>query len=300
MKYKSILSMDYALLWFVRLIPGLLLINWTIWILPPRPPRPAQPQVDLTSDERHLLMKQYETAVSEIRLRLEHEHHLFLLSFTIAGAVLGYGLGTYFFKGSLFRPEFEGAALENPKPSAAGQSGSMDKSSIRRSAETVLLLGCWGAVVAAAVIDLRRQFNADIIVQLGAWVQTVEETVYRPQVHGWETFIAKDSPLWNGALYPILRLEREALIWVLFVVAVQLFSTGSAPARTKQASYFGMQLSVLVFALIGIHYNYDSLPNTAVLVICAVVALIVTRYWYKRELALSNNTTPGSSASLSS
>jgi hypothetical protein len=263
-------KLNITLLWIIRLIPGLFLINWTPWFFPGEPEgrvaltKPAIKQVELAADERVLLLKQYENAVAEIRLRLEHEHLLFLVSFTIAGAVLAFGLRTYFFKGT-----------------RAPQGATADEEIKRRRSETVVLLGCWGAVVVTGIIDLRRQYNADIIVQLGTWIQSVEGKLYPPTVHGWETFIANDSPLWKGNLYPLLRFEREAMIWILYVVALQVFSIGDHPAAVKQASFFGMQISLLIFALIAVHYNYNLWLNSILCGVCWVLAVSVSILWYR-------------------
>jgi hypothetical protein len=186
----------------------------------------------LTAAHRRFLEKEYDTAVREIRLRVDNEETLFALKFTMVGAVLA----AMFY---MHRREDEGAPPSFRSPWAA--------------------TCCWAAVLVGAVIDIRRQFNVDVMVQLGTWVHQVEDLLLPDAILGWEQFIPT-SELWSSPIYALLRLERELVTWILFVVTVAMF----VPNRGEKPDFLLLRLSRLfcclsmfLFGLNSLHYHYQ-------------------------------------------
>src|SRR5205823_7343786 len=118
---------------------------------------------NLTDEARGLLLKEYDTVVAEIRWRNEKEHDLYILKFSLIGAVLG---AISFYKGRDRYNRFNG-------PEVA--------------------LCFWAAVAVAAIIDVRLMFNAVIIADLGKWVQTLEGAVLPRDIKGWEQLFSESQ-----------------------------------------------------------------------------------------------------------
>jgi hypothetical protein len=148
--------------------------------------------LDEKKDEKKLsfLLDQYKAVVEEIRLRIEKEHHLYLLKFTYVGAVLA----------SLFKL-------------SAQSSGSQPA--------RIKMVCLWATVAVAAIMDVRMTFNTVIISNLGGWGNNLEEALLgSTQALGWEHYFHAHSILFEKPLTMVQLIDRELLTWVLFVVAL--------------------------------------------------------------------------------
>src|SRR5258706_2237124 len=133
----------------------------------------------LNADGRQLLDKEHESVVSEIKLRVEHEHLLFSLKFGLVGAILWAFLQT-----------------------ASKTNGHFDTTPFAA-------LAAWSAVVAAAIVDLRVMANQSFLSTLGGWSRQYEQLGLGANgaTLGWEAFLADN--LLSEPSYPALRLSGQ-------------------------------------------------------------------------------------------
>ncbi len=252
----------------VIILPLLLLVDWwsvcfgsRVFHYRAKPPavRPA-----LTTEERAFLTKEYDTVAAETKMRIDHEFSLFRLKFTLVGAVL--------------------AAIVAARGIAAGAA---EERGVLNSSITAI--SAWAAVFVAALVDLRRQWNSNIIMALSDWVQHVEGALLPPGITGWEQYIPT-SGLWNDRFYPLLRIERELMTWVLFAVVVVLFiptKTTKSPDRDRrifQIALGGGLATIIAFGLHALHFHYSepvyvSVLTIATLALCACYIYAVRRQW---------------------
>jgi hypothetical protein len=222
----------------------------------------------LTAPQREFLLKEYDTAVREIRLRVDAEETLFALKFTMVGAVLA----AMFY---MHRREDETPAHPSFRSPWAATC-------------------CWAAVLVGAVIDIRRQFNVGVMVQLGTWVHWVEDLMLPSDVLGWEQFIPT-SQLWSSTLYPLLRLERELVTWILYVVTLTMF----VPNRDEQPDLLLLRLSrlfcclsICLFGLNSLHYRYWDWRYGIYCLALVVVGCVITFRWMRILSAKSSPQAP--------
>jgi hypothetical protein len=229
----------------------------------------ARPEIAALSLK--LLEKQYDTAVAEIKLRIEQEHQLFLHKFMFVGVALG-----ILISGSVFR--------------------------LTRSSEIqfneVALICCWVAVAIAAIIDVRLMFNTTIIGTLGGWIKTLEDGIIGPQlgIAGWETYYHEHSVFFQPYVAPWNPTDRRLLTTVLFVVVLALTLRSYAKANQTIALptsiRFVMQLCLLLMALPMVVYQ---VPNqTGFWVYSTAVALGSGVLWvgFRRQRAKVNSAAP--------
>jgi hypothetical protein len=204
-----------------------------------------------------LILKEYDAAVQEIRLRLEQEHVLFTLKFTFFGALLGSAALVLGKKdGGLFSP---GVAV-----------------------------AWWGAVAVAAILDLRLQLNTQIIVDHGQWVRTLEQGDLLPPLgtKGWEDFYAS-SPVrtdQHKLLSLLLNLDRPLLKWLLFVVTLYACIISRQEDHHPEllaVSKYAMPVCFLLFGLSSLsHYSMRITSLSAVLVI-TILSAVGAFFWVR-------------------
>ena len=227
----------------------------------------------INESNKKFVFTQYQTATQEIRNRIEQEHLLFALKFTIVGGVLG----VIFW----MRKKDSEEELEIP-------------GTITRSPYVALCL--WTAVAVAAIMDARMVFNVNIINELGGWVYTIESSVL-PPFQGWEHFYAQ-SKFKTSLASPLLLIDRQLLTWVLFIVAFFLFvvepsikseddNHRKAKLKVLRVSMYANPLCYLLFGFVGIHFYYDETWKIGtyflVLIIFAVLSTSYI-YWLRNKL----------------
>lgn len=188
-------------------------------------------QID--TNQRDFLLKEYETATRELQSRLEQEHTMLQLEFTLVGAVFGFVL---YLRG---RATGAGSALPIHSPLVAAC--------------------CWAAVVVSAIVDIRRQFNVNVMIQLGTFVKAIEGRMLPPEVAGWEQWISETKSLWKSCLYPVLRTERELLTYSLFLLCIFMFKPATRAKDDvffRLASFFGT-VALILFGLYSLQFHYQ-------------------------------------------
>jgi hypothetical protein len=185
----------------------------------------------LDADGRELLDKEHETIVSEIRMRLEHEHLLFSLKFGLVGAILWAFLQAPF--------KTEGQFDTTPFAALAG----------------------WSAVVAAAIVDLRVMANQSFLITLGGWSRQYERLLLGAggATLGWEAFLADN--LLGEPYYPALRVSGQILTALLFCVTSAIFlmrPEGYSDPRTSRISAAGAVVSISIMTMAAISMRHDS------------------------------------------
>src|ERR1051326_321489 len=184
----------------------------------------------LDADGRQLLDKEHESVVSEIKLRIEHEHLLFSLKFGLVGAILWAFLQTPFKTETHF----------DTTPFAA--------------------LAAWSAVVAAAIVDLRVMANQSFLITLGGWSRQYEQLVLDTTSAslGWEAFRADN--LLGKPYYPALRVSGQILTALLFCVTSSIFlmrPEGQSDPRTVRISAAGAIVSIIIMGAAAISMRRD-------------------------------------------
>lgn len=219
-----------------------------------RPPANPQQQRDLSEGEREFLLRQYETAREEIRVRIEQESLLFGFKFTLVGAILALVFGSHLRGLRLARLNAEHAADE-----------AADTSERPRGYLVSPLSACifWAAVVCSAIIDTRILFHADVMVTLGSWIRDNVEAQLLERPIGWEHYVSEESALFGSRMYSLLRFNIHLLTLVLFAVTTLTFSgelvSAEDPdhgAAIRRICLFGSLGSFVCFFLVGIHFHY--------------------------------------------
>jgi hypothetical protein len=154
------------------------------------------------------IIEEYKNATHEIGMRLEQEHLLFALKFTLIGAILGL----------IFR--YYPIRSEPPRGGASeGGGGEADLGVLR----TICLCG-WGAVVGCGLIDVRLQLNTRIITDIGAWIRNCLEAHLLPGPNvGWETYFSEIGLSRNSSLSNFLNSDRLLLTGMLYLACVYCF-----------------------------------------------------------------------------
>ena len=184
----------------------------------------------LNAEGRQLLDKEHESVVSEIKLRLEHEHLLFSLKFGLVGAILWAFLQT-----------------------SSKTTGHFDSTPFGA-------LAAWSAVLAASIVDLRVMANQSFLITLGGWSRQYEQLVLGTNgaTLGWEAFLADN--LLGQPYYPALRVSGQILTALLFCVTSSIFlmgPEGQRDSRTAQISGAGAILSIFIMAMAAISMRRD-------------------------------------------
>ncbi len=229
----------------------------------------------LTKKSEKFLLIQYDTAITEIQNRIEEEHILFTLKFTLVGAVL---------------------ALLFTQPLRSNYQGSL------RSLNTSPMAACffWAAVITSGIVDCRILFNADFISTLGKWIKNnVEPFFYQNPQIGWEHYLSNKAKLINSSLYPLLRLNNHLLTFFLFFITMLLFAL--ARTTTSQSrdnldephtnndelrfiNCFGSSTSFIVFGFAAIHYHYDNLYWPYICFFLVVLGIILSCFIFFNEV----------------
>jgi len=189
---------------------------------------PQPPDTEFPSS-RELLLKEYDTAKDEIHKRLDYEHVLFGLKFTLIGGILYTLIG-------FIRKDVDAAVVRQSDSNAAGVANAPARGqsfhALGRSPLAAAFF--WASVVVCAIIDARIQFNAAFIATLGGWVGHLESVVLKREGLGWEDYLRKLG-LMSNASYPFVRMSWGLVTWVLFAVTVFLFVVLSRPTAAERA-----------------------------------------------------------------
>lgn len=207
------------------------------------------------------ILKQYETATQEIQMRLEQEKVLFIMKFSLIGAILA----VLFYSHIIKATDKEETINKKDEYVAA----------FRTSAFVAMI--CWGAVITSSIVDLRLLFNSKFLVQIGSWIRNVVEPVMLVSSEkGWENQVIN---LTHSRVYPVLCLNWNLLTLILFVSAFWIFQPGK-DQTTSKICCFGSCITFLIFCLIGIHYHYDWNWWNFICVSASLVGLVLcARYW---------------------
>lgn len=181
---------------------------------------------------REFLLEQYKNAVEEIRARIHDDMQIFLIKFSLIGGVLFI----------MFQMH--------------GSNSDTALRALTRSPMAAAL--CWTAAIVAAMVDVRRQFNVDIIVALGYWVSKMETLVLGDKaVLGWEHFVGVAAP-WSSPAYPLLRLSNELITFSLWGMALWIF----LPIKGNRANLALVHVArmcgtvfILVLVLHALHFH---------------------------------------------
>lgn len=212
--------------------------------------------------EGQYLIASYNNAVNEIQNRIDQEHLLFVLKFTLVGAVFGV----------LFRKGI-GVNDENIHPS----------------------LFCWAAVCISTIVDARMLVNVDIIQEHGRWINTIEQVVLTSGLHGWETFYSS-SPLFNNELSSLLLMDRQLLTWVLYATTVYVFVVKKRGELSTHAGPF--LLCFVLFGFLGLHFYFRF--SNGLQVFIPLFVIVVLAAWYLFSALLPKESTDTSELGQSS
>lgn len=173
---------------------------------------PSTPAVGhLSESENEFLLGQYDTAVAEIRGRIQQEHVLFGLKFSLVGAILA-----LMFAGTVINRDEAGSPRHV-------------------FGTPVAATFCWSAVTTSAIIDARILYNADLIEALGTWIAQHVEPAMLQDVIGWEKFLDSEYPLFHERFYPLLRIDAQLLTLVIFFAIVYAYIC-VLPAKERSAA----------------------------------------------------------------
>jgi hypothetical protein len=242
------------------------------------------------SMQEKLLLKQYQNTVQEIKARLEHEHLLFVLKFTLAGGILV----------TLFR-----LWNKNKDITTSGE----DTFAIHSLLSPVAAILCWSAVAVMAIIDIRSHFNSQMIKTLGDWVLSFEKSIGLGKGHGfqgWEHFLRSTSlvcprdDLWEYLVaHPIMRLDRQLFTWILYAAATYSFifiptvKSKASEDKTIQGirksrnsllsiGQRAIPFCILLFGFLGFYYYADKSVSSMgakiyfIIVIAVIILMIKT------------------------
>lgn len=166
---------------------------------------------------------QYESVQKEIKLRITQEHMLFVLRFSLIGAILGLvfintNKLSVFFKGN----------------------------------NHILALVVWVAVIISSSLDIRMAFSVMIIGELGDWTRCLEGML-EDKLPGWETWIYQR--VWNTPASIWMFVDRIFITWTLYIVAVCV--SIRLKVLWQPISLFLIALSWFSFAIFSSYYYLD-------------------------------------------
>ncbi len=235
-----------VLLLLVSLLPLFCLVDGRT-LFPEKPRRPggqqrqgAQAVTFSVVEQREFILKEYETVANEISSRIEQEHLLFVLKFTVVGGVLGLIFKTY--KIGIGNEEKQGFEILQQSSGVA--------------------VCCWAAVAVAAIIDVRIFFNANLIIEAGAWIRELEGFLLsRTGLPGWENHLA-ESNLITSDLRPLIFIDRQLLTWTLYVVTLGIFVPRRNDSRQTQrvldVALIAVPFCFVLFWFVGVNFYFNS------------------------------------------
>jgi hypothetical protein len=200
--------------------------------------------------------------VKEIQTRIEEEHLLFVLKFSLVGAALGL----------LFRDMVH----------ARTRAGEKSLTTLLRSPTAAAL--CWAAVGVAAIVDVRLLFNIQIIGELGAWVRTVEHALLPRKMPGWEEFFQTRSVLWTSPVSPLLRIDRQLLTWALYLTVYYAFAIRARHDQKDDDVMLVVRVALptiyCLFALVGLCHYARTAPAFILGYGSICLAVATAAYWW--------------------
>lgn len=214
--------------------------------------------VHLDENGRHFLNEEYESVVAEVRSRIEYEHALFVLKFTLVGGTL-YLL-------------FQLATLDRAVQ-------------LRRTDITALI--AWSAVIVATLVDLRVMANQSFLVTLGGWVRQYEALrLDSAAALGWEAYLADN--LLSRQFYPVVRFSAQALTTLLFWATAGIFllpppKPGESIAIVTRVGAV-MSIAIMTGAAISLRQDtQDQLVYLSLGLVAASTALALAIFRPKRQ-----------------
>ena len=214
--------------------------------------------------EKEYLIKSYQNAVTEIQKRIEHEHLLFVLKFTLVGAVLGV--------------LFKVLTFQRPTPNDTTSDAEVSDSS---PSSAYLFFCC--AIAVSAILDVRMLFNLNIIIELGGWVHSLETHILTSGITGWETYY-KESKLLNTWASPILLMDRQLLTWVLYIATVYQFIIHTENSAKSHIAPF--LICLVLFSFVGQYFYYSTDYGNLYFVFCISV-ITLCYYAYSKLMELN-------------
>jgi len=210
--------------------------------------------------EPDFLMRSYENAVKEIRDKINHEHQLFILKFSLVGAVLGFLFVNY------------------RSTKMIGDNG--DLSPLREFC-------VWASVAVAAIVDVRTFFNVNITQELGMWIRSVEPYILASGVQGWETYFFSESSLLNAPSSILVRMDRQLLTWVLYIVVTYQFVIlrGEKTQSSVWRDLLPLLLCIILFGFVGhnFYYHLDGGFTFYILFFLFIMAISSAAYCFIRR-----------------
>jgi len=200
------------------------------------------------SDNRQFLLKQYDTAITEIQMRLTQESQLFALRFSLVGAILALLFSDYL---------LQVIRVQRTNNSVQKQLGLHFFNSIPACCF------CWAAVITSALIDNRVNHHGDFLTALGRWIaEYAEPALLNKDYKGWEQYLST-SGVFSSKFYAILQLNTKLPTLVLFGVTVLSFSwrafqsdNDTVSDQLKQVCRIAAAVCFGVFALHAYHFYY--------------------------------------------
>jgi hypothetical protein len=220
----------------------------------------------------NFLIEEYKNAAHEITTRLEQEHLLFALKFTLTGAILGL----------IFR--YFPIRSEPPRDGASESVGvEADIGPLR----TICLCG-WGAVFGCGLVDVRLQLNTRVITDIGSWIRNcLEAHLLTGASVGWETYFSRIGLARNSGLSNFLNADRLLLTGMLYLACVYcfvylpIFSRRLDPRLAHEVLVIArpaLLVCVLLFGWSRLYYYFD-IPGVNYLYILFVLAVTAATQW---------------------
>lgn len=154
----------------------------------------------------------YRKTTDEIKMRIEHEHTLFMHQFVVIGGVLTWALGT------------------------AGLFSARRSISINRTLGTLIANGSFTlifgvAAIALLMIGIHISYNSKIIVELGEWCRVTYEG---SNAWGWESYLQRFSPFHSSIGFAVsMPLLWLPCILILAGYYIMLFSFSGHRKRNE-------------------------------------------------------------------
>jgi hypothetical protein len=188
---------------------------------------PAQTSSKASEWDKERMRLQYDTAVREIRKRIEFQNTLYLARYGLCGTLL-----TFILSSSLREVIARWLGLGRgamPFPSGVLPRPTAPRGLRARFDGAYVVAGLWLATLVSTILDAQLAFNDSIIVQLGRWVRYSFE-VFGGAIDGWETrFGHVCARAWKHARW-------SAYLMTALLLSMSLFVTWFALRRRLLAS----------------------------------------------------------------
>jgi hypothetical protein len=189
---------------------------------------------DATPTHLELVRLEYDTAVAEIRQRVDQEQALFYLKFGVVAAVML----------AVFK-------LLHDRMLHDKNIGIHEILGDWRIGNAFL----WAAVLGSAIVDARLRYNSKMIETLGCWIYLVESHAKGAPLL-WETYLRAGNVFFEMPTYGLLRSFPSFLTILLFVGTV--YYSLVKPAEPQRIARFCACGTIISLACTCISYHGES------------------------------------------